>query len=426
MSAVISVENVSKIYRLGVIGTGTLRDDLTKWWHMRVLGRPDPLAIIGDKDYGNRKDDRIWALSDVSFKVNEGDVVGIVGRNGAGKSTILKLLSRITAPSTGLIRTRGRLSSLLEVGTGFHGELTGRENIYLNGSILGMTRDEIRRRFDEIVEFAEIGDYIDTPVKRYSSGMYVRLAFAVAAHLDTEILVVDEVLAVGDVGFQQKCLGKMNEASHAGRTVLFVSHRMDHVSTLCSRAIVLDRGKLTYDGSTDEAIRKYYSMFESTKRTSLASREDREGLGRIKFIDAWLENAKGDRVWTVNTGQTMKIVMIAKNHSGQPMHNLKAGVFLYARGEVHVADLGTWESNHPPFSIDDTARIEIDISRLPLNAGQYQVTCCVRAWGGAYEIEDMVTQAFHFTVDHGDFHGIGQTTGGMFSIAHTSSVTNRV
>ncbi|MCZ2127914.1 MAG: ABC transporter ATP-binding protein [Anaerolineales bacterium] len=256
MTVSISVEHVSKQYRLGAIGNRTLYEDLNRWW-ARVRRRPDPLAKIGDVDHGNRTDGLIWALKDVSFAVDEGQALGIIGRNGAGKSTLLKVLSKVTAPSGGRIKVRGRIASLLEVGTGFHPELTGRENIYLNGAILGMTRREIAKKFDEIVSFSEVEKFVDTPVKRYSSGMYVRLAFAVAAHLDPEIMVVDEVLAVGDAAFQRKCLGKMSETASQGRTVLFVSHNMAAINRLCSRAVLLDKGELIADGAAPEITAKY-------------------------------------------------------------------------------------------------------------------------------------------------------------------------
>jgi lipopolysaccharide transport system ATP-binding protein len=245
MSTVISVENVSKRYRLGLIGGGTLSADLERWW-ARVRGKPDPLLKacperkrrIGQEDHSNRQGEYIWALRDVSFEVQQGEVLGIIGRNGAGKSTLLKILSRVTAPISGQVKVKGRVASLLEVGTGFHPELTGRENIYLNGAILGMKKAEIDRKFDEIVAFAEIEKFMDTPVKRYSSGMYVRLAFAVAAHLEPEILLVDEVLAVGDAAFQKKCLGKMGDVAREGRTVLFVSHNMGVIREIALRALV--------------------------------------------------------------------------------------------------------------------------------------------------------------------------------------------
>ncbi|MCC7280586.1 MAG: ABC transporter ATP-binding protein [Chromatiaceae bacterium] len=256
MPVVIQVEHLSKYYRLGLIGGGTLREDLNRWW-AKARGRPDPLLKIGDTDHGNRVGGELWALRDVSFEVREGEILGIIGRNGAGKSTLLKILSRITAPTTGLIKIKGRVGSLLEVGTGFHPELTGRENIYLNGAILGMKKAEIDRKIDEIIDFSEIGPFIDTPVKRYSSGMYVRLAFAVAAHLEPEILIVDEVLAVGDAEFQKKCLGKMGDIADGGRTVLFVSHNMQAVSRLCPKAMLLKQGAIAELGNTDDVCQSY-------------------------------------------------------------------------------------------------------------------------------------------------------------------------
>lgn len=259
MSArVISVENVSKRYRLGQIGGGTLRGDLNRWWaHLR--GRPDPLLKIGQEDHGNQYGEFIWALKGISFDVQQGSVLGIIGRNGAGKSTLLKILSRITAPTGGEVKLNGRVGSLLEVGTGFHPELTGRENIYLNGAILGMNRQEVDAKFDEIVEFSGLETFIDTPVKRYSSGMYVRLAFAVAAHLEPEILIVDEVLAVGDAEFQRKCLGKMSDVAQEGRTVLFVSHNMSAILRLTQETLVLDKGKLVMRAPSPKAVEYYLS-----------------------------------------------------------------------------------------------------------------------------------------------------------------------
>jgi len=260
---VISVENLSKSYRLGQIGTGTLTNDLKVWW-ARTRGKPNPLLKIGQTDHGNQDGETLWALRDVSFTVQQGEVLGIIGRNGAGKSTLLKILSRVTAPTGGCVKVKGRIASLLEVGTGFHPELTGRENIYLNGAILGMTKQEIARKFDEIVAFAEVEKFIDTPVKRYSSGMYVRLAFAVAAHLESEILLVDEVLAVSDAEFQKKCLGKMGDvASKEGRTVLFVSHNMRAVSSICQSCILLLSGKIQSQGLPNIIIDDYLSVNES-------------------------------------------------------------------------------------------------------------------------------------------------------------------
>ncbi len=264
---VVQVEGLWKRYRLGVVGTGTLAHDLNRWW-ARARGRPDPAVKIGQIQKPRQVvDDRacddpeyIWALRDVAFEVKRGEVIGIIGRNGAGKSTILKILSRVTAPTRGEIRIRGRIASLLEVGTGFHPELTGRENIFLNGTILGMTKAEIRRKYDEIVAFSEVETFIDTPVKRYSSGMYVRLAFAVAAHLDPEILIVDEVLAVGDAMFQQKCLGKMGEVAKQGRTVFLVSHNMSSIQRLCDQALLMEHGAVTGRGSAVEMTDRYLNL----------------------------------------------------------------------------------------------------------------------------------------------------------------------
>ncbi len=252
---IIKIDNVKKQYRLGLIGGGTLQGDLQSWW-ARVRGKEDPNSKIGAKTY--KKNERFLALDGINLEVKKGERVGIIGHNGAGKSTLLKLLSRVTAPTEGEIYLDGRISSMLEVGTGFHGELTGRENIYLNGAILGMTREEVTAKIDKIIEFSECGQFIDTPVKRYSSGMYVKLAFSVAAHLDSEIMIMDEVLAVGDVAFQQKCLNKMRDTStEEGRTVLYVSHNMNTIRQLCDRCIVLNKGKIVFDGDVEEAIDIY-------------------------------------------------------------------------------------------------------------------------------------------------------------------------
>ena len=258
MSWMIKIEDVSKMYRLGLVGSGTFQDDLKRTWY-KWLGKDDPFLKIGEE---NKRDvsggDYIWALKDINFEVGKGEVLGIIGKNGAGKSTLLKLLSKVTKPSTGSITTKGRIASLLEVGTGFHPELTGRENIFLNGAILGMKKYEIRNKFDEIVDFSGCERYIDTPVKRYSSGMHVRLAFAVAAHLDPEILVVDEVLAVGDAEFQAKAIGKMKSVSQGdGRTVLFVSHNMASIKSLCSRAVLMKNGTIHESGDVDSIVNSY-------------------------------------------------------------------------------------------------------------------------------------------------------------------------
>lgn len=260
MSTAIEFNKVSKLYRLGLVSSGTLSNDLKRWWQMNVLGKEDPFMIVGSVNDRSKAADSeyVWALKDIDFKVEQGEVVGIIGKNGAGKSTLLKLLSKVTGPTAGTIRAKGRIASLLEVGTGFHGELTGRENIYMNGTILGMSKKEIDSKIDEIVDFSGCERYIDTPVKRYSSGMTVRLGFAVAAHLDPEILVVDEVLAVGDAEFQKKAIGKMQDVSKGeGRTVLFVSHNMTSIKALCNRGILLKNGMLAADGQVDAIVTRY-------------------------------------------------------------------------------------------------------------------------------------------------------------------------
>ena len=258
----IEFDHVGKQYRLGLVSTGTFSDDLTRWWTMRIRHKEDPFLKIGETNDRSHKgsSNYVWALKDINFNVEQGDVVGIIGKNGAGKSTLLKLLSRVTAPSVGEIRARGRIASLLEVGTGFHPEMTGRENIYLNGAIMGMTKQEITRKLDEIVDFSGCERYIDTPVKRYSSGMTVRLGFAIAAHLEPEILVVDEVLAVGDAEFQKKAIGKMQDVSKGGdRTVLFVSHNMGSVRRLCKKGILLENGSVKFEGNINDTIENYLS-----------------------------------------------------------------------------------------------------------------------------------------------------------------------
>ncbi len=294
----IKVENLSKAYQLGQIGTGTISRDLERFWTTKIRGKEDPFLKIGQTNDRTVKgeSDIVWSLQDINFEIEQGDAVGIIGRNGAGKSTLLKLLSRVTAPTTGNIKVKGRIASLLEVGTGFHPELTGRENIYLNGAILGMRKKEITRKFDEIVAFSGVERYIDTPVKRYSSGMYVRLAFAVAAHLESEILIVDEVLAVGDAEFQKKCLGKMGEVSKGeGRTVLFVSHNMGAIKELCSNSILLENGLISEIGSTRKIIDSYLTQnnlgLKNLEYLKL-DKKVRRGNGEIQFSKITINNGE--------------------------------------------------------------------------------------------------------------------------------------
>lgn len=289
----IEFENISKQYRLGTIGTGTLSEDLNRWWHI-VRGKEDPYLKVGEVNDRSAKatSDYVWALKDINFKVEQGEVLGIIGKNGAGKSTLLKILSRVTSPSTGSIKAKGRIASLLEVGTGFHGDLTGRENIYMNGAIMGMTRHEITNKLEEIVAFSGIEKYIDTPVKRYSSGMTVRLGFAVAAHLEPEILVVDEVLAVGDAEFQKKAIGKMKDVSQGGgRTVLFVSHNMNAVRSLCSKGLLLENGTSIFGGDINDTINLYLTNTKNElKKYNIINKFVETKDDRLTLESAYIES----------------------------------------------------------------------------------------------------------------------------------------
>ncbi|GAA4883880.1 hypothetical protein GCM10023311_02690 [Flaviramulus aquimarinus] len=310
-SIILKIENISKQYRLGLVGTGTITHDLNRWWH-KVRGKDDPYLKIGEANDRSVKgtSEYVWALKDINFELRKGEVLGIIGKNGAGKSTLLKILSKVTSPTTGEIKTKGRIASLLEVGTGFHGEMTGRENIFLNGAILGMTKKEITLKIDEIIEFSGCERYIDTPVKRYSSGMTVRLAFAVAAFLEPEILVIDEVLAVGDAEFQKKAIGKMQDISKGqGRTVLFVSHNMAAVKSLCSRGIVLENGYTSFEGDIESCV-EYYLANNIEKNTNLtySANDNNAFIKKIKIKEKLI--ASGDNLkiqFQLNSKYTGKI-----------------------------------------------------------------------------------------------------------------------
>ena len=403
MTIVISVEHLSKAYRLGQIGAGTLSEDLNIWW-AKIRGQTNPLVRIGTSDSLSRGDETVWALRDVSFTVNQGEVLGIIGRNGAGKSTLLKILSRVTAPTSGKVKIKGRVASLLEVGTGFHPDLTGRENIQLNGAILGMSRKEIERKFDEIVDFAEVEKFIDTPVKRYSSGMYVRLAFAVAAHLEPEILVVDEVLAVGDAEFQKKCLGKMGDVARGGRTVLFVSHNMAAVSALCSCVLSLSNGIKDQIGATDDVIQKYLSR------------------GAFGISDE-IHNVEGRPVQVVN--------FLTMNADGQPLSNIMSGQDVYfcidyqmfsARIEQVVCVLNFKTAfGQPLFSCNTriggdylslegpTGRIVCFVPKIPLNQGSYYIDILLKQGIDKNNILYELSESIEIHVLTGDFFSTGHT-----------------
>ncbi len=345
-----------------------------------------------------------WALRDVSFEVRRGEVVGIIGRNGAGKSTLLKILSRITEPTQGRITLRGRVASLLEVGTGFHPELTGRENIFLNGAILGMHRAEIKKKFDEIVAFAEVEKFLDTPVKRYSSGMYVRLAFAVAAHLEPEILIVDEVLAVGDAQFQKKCLGKMGEVARAGRTVLFVSHNMGVVQNLCRRGLLLDQGRVVLNGTADEAVRHYLTSLTSEFGGSLAGRRDREGNGALRFKRLFALSSTRGETDTVCTGEEVTLVAEYETDDGRSLRNVSVSMPCFDHMGRHVFMCWTRLTGSDFTSVADVGRFQSRIKRLPLMPGRYSFNLWCEVNG---VLADWVRDAGVLNVVEGDFFGTG-------------------
>jgi lipopolysaccharide transport system ATP-binding protein len=313
-NTVIKVENVAKQYRLGEVGTGSISHDINRWWS-KMRGKEDPYLKIGETNDRTTKgnSDYVWALKDINFEVKQGEVLGIIGRNGAGKSTLLKILSRTTLPTTGSIKMKGRIASLLEVGTGFHPDLSGRDNIFLNGAILGMTKNEIKSKFDEIVDFAGIERYIDTPVKRYSSGMYVRLAFGVAAHLEPEILIVDEVLAVGDAEFQKKALGKMKDVStKGGRTVLFVSHNMAAVSNLCTHGLLMKNGQIEFEGRIDKTIESYLNSGFDKSNIEYIAQEDKLDT---QIVSAGLVDTNGKPTETFGHYDDIFIDLCIKNFS---------------------------------------------------------------------------------------------------------------
>ncbi len=371
---------------------------------------------------GAKAGNEFWALKDLDFSINEGDRVGIVGRNGAGKSTLLKVLSRIIDPTEGRAEIRGRLASLLEVGTGFHPELSGRENIFLNGSILGMSRAEISARFDQIVDFAEVEQFLDTPVKRYSSGMYVRLAFAVAAHLEPEILVVDEVLAVGDAEFQRKCLGKMKEVSSGGRTVLFVSHNMAAIQNLCNSAIYLRHGRLVTQGDTNAVVAEYLRATDAGPSTDLASRMDRQGNGAIRFTDFSLGDAASGDLAAAQTGSPVVFRFDFNTRPGA-LHNLHLAMGIddvYGQRILHLSN----ETTGQVFAdAEGRSRISIHLPRCPLLPGTYGFTLFATVNG---EVADYLFNAGAFHVESGDFFGTGRLPAGdqgSFIADHSFSIS---
>ena len=367
MSTAIEFNNISKQYRLGLVSTRTISHDLNRWWTVNIRHKEDPYLQIGSVNDRSKAADSeyVWALRNIDFKVEQGDVVGIIGKNGAGKSTLLKILSRITGPTTGSIRARGRIGSLLEVGTGFHHEMTGRENIYLNGAILGMTKAEITRKLDEIVDFSGCERYIDTPVKRYSSGMMVRLGFAVAAHLDPEILVVDEVLAVGDAEFQKKAIGKMQDVSRGeGRTVLFVSHNMASMQKLCRRGILLENGQLVYDGKISDTINRY--LIQDSTTTEYVGRDN--GIDKLCLLDAKIYPETGTVFYTAQAIHIDFKVLIREE-----VRSLVVGLTMYSSYGYPIARFDYNDLDGKVTLEQGTFDFHVTIPPLSLSNGKYRI-----------------------------------------------------
>ena len=409
---ILTANNISKQYRLGLVGTGTLSHDLNRWWY-KVRGKEDPYLKIGEENDRSKaaEGDYVWALQDINFEVEEGEVLGIIGKNGAGKSTLLKILSRVTMPTTGSIKTKGRIASLLEVGTGFHPELTGRENIYLNGAILGMTKPEIKAKEEEIIDFSGCAMYVDTPVKRYSSGMRVRLAFAVAAHLEPDILVVDEVLAVGDAEFQKKAIGKMKDISGSGgRTVLFVSHNMAAVKNLCTRGIVLENGKSVYSGTSNDAVNYYLNSTYDVTKLDLNKREDREGNLKLKVTKIFVTNKDNQKVSELHTGDEYYINFeYIKNQYIDPKQ-LTVVVQFQNEQDVTVTTIATDEIGTKFNTVKENGCICIHIPKLQFRAGEYKLSYMISeklSFNTPHKVIDNLKDVFFIKVITGDYWGSG-------------------
>jgi lipopolysaccharide transport system ATP-binding protein len=372
---VIKVQNLSKQYRLGIIGTGTISDDINRWWH-RLKGKEDPYLKIGDINDRTTKgnSEYVWALRDINFEVHQGDILGIIGRNGAGKSTLLKILSKTTVPTVGQVGIKGRVASLLEVGTGFHPELSGRDNIYLNGAILGMTKRETRNKFDEIVDFSGIERYIDTPVKRYSSGMYVRLAFAVAAFLEPEILIVDEVLAVGDAEFQKKCLGKMEDInSKDGRTVLFVSHNMSAITRFCKQGIYIKNGTIQETGLIDQVINTYMGSDDRKKTVS------KSGIGGVEVLDIKIKNAHYEEVDTLHVFEDAHFEM--EIQASKDFRNVDVALCFNSLLDIRITSLYTeWKGQK--FNLrEGRNKLSFFVKGLRIIPGEYKIVTYIASNG---------------------------------------------
>lgn len=397
---VISVENLGKEYVIGARENGA-----DSFREMIASAAAAPFRRLRRFSGNVAPEERIWALKNVSFEVVEGEVFGIIGRNGAGKSTLLKILSRITEPTEGRAEIRGRVASLLEVGTGFHGELTGRENVYLNGAILGMSRAEIDRKFDEIVDFSGVEKFLDTPVKRYSSGMYVRLAFSVAAHLEPEILIVDEVLSVGDISFQRKCLGRMESVVDSGRSVLIVSHNMAIVSALCRRLIVLHRGQLTYCGNVSEGYANYdyLQSSETNDHDDFGPNSRRFGTGRIQFNKVELREPSGSAVSQLYSGQDCRIELSCTSQEELTDVSFQIGILDRFDSKIAIVSSTTLNKTYTLRPGENVIRCEI--GRLPLYPGDYNLAISATR---RQELLDGVSRCKPIRVEYGDFYGTGR------------------
>lgn len=367
----------------------------------------------------------LWALRNVSFKINQGEVVGFLGHNGAGKSTLLKILSRITEPSEGYAKINGRLSALLEVGTGMHPELTGKENIYLNGTILGMKKWEIDKKYSDIVEFSGISKFLNTPVKHYSSGMRVRLGFGIAAHLEPEILIVDEVLAVGDAEFQKKSIGKMKDVAKCGRTVLFVSHNMAAIKNLCPRSCLMHNGNLIYDGKTDDVIRAYYNSDGSNVHKSIIERDDRKGNGRIKFTDIKIKNIDGDVIDKIQSGEEVDIAVEYIVNDIRIKNNLDIHITFYSVDGKYMFTCSTEANGYQCQTYPSEGRIICKIRKFPLTSGSYSITLYSKYKG---EVADWIVNTTTLTVFDGDFYGTGKLSSHKegFLVEHEWDMESRI
>jgi lipopolysaccharide transport system ATP-binding protein len=408
MAVAVRVENLGKQYRIGRVDlklrpretfagsvVGAIASPVRNYRKLRRMTRFE----------SDEASDSIWAVRDVSFELYNGDVLGIVGRNGAGKSTLLKMLSRTVEPTRGRATLWGRTASLLEVGTGFHGDLTGRENIYLNGSILGMRKHEITRRFDEIVEFADLEKFIETPVKRYSSGMYLRLAFSVAAHLDSDILIADEVLAVGDSEFQRKCLGKMKDVSTSGRTVIFVSHNKAAVANLCSRAIWLELGRVRNDGPVDKVLSSYIESMRSGVDASVRDRTDRGGDGRVRITNVEFLDGTGQPTTSFVSGEDAKIVISYETTTDSPVRHAHAAVSIETTLGEKVGAISSLFAGDEIAELPLSGRITCELPRLPLNTGEYVCNVWIAS---ADRFADDLHEAAIFAVEAIDFYRTGR------------------